>query len=101
VSVLGLTNCQNCGSPRGCGESREKHNGEQCGPSCISAPSHCGECPPWRCEECGEMDAPPPNHCKCWTTFEGMAPADIRGLFAASGFDTSAPYPTGESDGAA
>jgi len=46
-------------------------------------PDHCGLCPPWRCEGCGEMDAPPPNSCSCWVPLEGMCLADIKAVFAA------------------
>ena len=50
----------------------------------MASPAHCGKCPPWRCEDCGEMDAPPPNSCSCWTALEGMALADIKAVFAAA-----------------
>lgn len=45
-------------------------------------PSHCGHCPPWLCEDCGEMDAPPPSSCSCWTVLNGMSLADIKATFA-------------------
>jgi hypothetical protein len=47
----------------------------------IMPPSHCDWCPPWLCEHCGETDSSA-NPCSCWTSLEGMAPADVKALFA-------------------
>ena len=54
-------------------------------PSDFPAPIlRCGDCPPTRCEVCGEMDAMD-RRCSCWVALDGMAPADIKAIFAADG----------------
>lgn len=56
-----------------------------CGTKSIEGlnPEHCGNCPPWTCEECGQ-----PSHtdalCGCWTPIDDMPLADLKALFAAS-----------------
>ncbi|NED75337.1 hypothetical protein G3I51_24040 [Streptomyces sp. SID9944] len=45
---------------------------------------HCGDCPPWTCEDCGQtcsMQEP----CQCWIVLDGMSLADIKAVFAADG----------------
>ena len=59
--------CRACGADVGIGNPQAEH---------------CGKCPPWRCEDCGEMDAPPPNSCSCWVPLAGLALADIKSVFA-------------------
>ncbi len=63
---MSMTACLNCGAPSG---------------DATLTPTHCGDCPPWRCEDCGQMDsmvAP----CPCWISLDGMPLADIKGLLA-------------------
>jgi hypothetical protein len=56
----------------GCGESANPENPQ---------PSHCHACPPWRCDDCGQMDSTD-NPCPCWISLKGMALADIKAVFA-------------------
>ena len=66
LSGDGTTACRGCGT---------QVDGD------VPTPDHCGECPPWTCDACGEscsMAAP----CPCWISLEGMALADIKGLLA-------------------
>lgn len=53
-------------------------------PNDLVPSEHCGQCPPWRCEKCGEMSSAA-DLCSCWTRIEDMALADIKALFAADG----------------
>lgn len=58
--------CRNCGEPSG---------------AVGLSPTHCGNCPPWACDTCGEpcsMSAP----CGCWTPLDGMTLADLKAVFA-------------------
>lgn len=66
---------------KGCGATKDHLTGD---PSDVFAAEHCGECPPWRCDGCGEMDSAA-NHCSCWIDITTMAPADVKALFAADG----------------
>lgn len=52
----------------------------------------CGQCPPWACGTCGEL-ASATVLCSCWTPVEALPLADLRGLFAASGLDTTVEMP--------
>lgn len=61
--------CRGCGAPSG--------------PD-TPVPDHCDQCPPWICDACGQFDSSAAP-CPCWTPLDGMALADIKGLFAASG----------------
>lgn len=46
--------------------------------------NHCSDCPPWRCEDCGQMDSAA-NPCPCWVSLEGMSMADLKATFAQAG----------------
>ncbi|MEU0937607.1 hypothetical protein [Embleya sp. NPDC005971] len=72
---------------RGCGATKPGPDGTptDCFPS-----EHCGQCPPWRCETCGDMCSAS-DLCGCWITFEGMAFADVKAHLAAAGFDVGVP----------
>lgn len=43
-------------------------------------PQHCGNCPPWRCDQCGEM-CTPAALCSCWIDLSGLPLADVKALF--------------------
>jgi hypothetical protein len=45
---------------------------------------HCGECPPWTCETCGQ-ECSAAKLCGCWVQLADLATADIKALFAADG----------------
>jgi hypothetical protein len=66
--------CQNCGYSKEIEPDSQPAN-----------PGYCGNCPPWKCDQCGEACSRA-DLCACWITFDGMALADIKALFAA---DTS------------
>lgn len=51
---------------------------------------HCGDCPPWRCEDCGETCSAKAL-CSCWTDLTTMAHADVKALFARDGMFNVAP----------
>ena len=68
-------------SCKGCGATKAGPTGT---PSDIFPSEHCGDCPPWRCDDCGEMDSAA-NPCSCWICLTAMAPADAKALFAADG----------------
>lgn len=74
-AVTRILTCTNCR------RTMREPNGT---PNDLFPSEHCGDCPPWRCEGCGEMsDAE--NLCSCWISLEGMPLADIKALFAADG----------------
>jgi hypothetical protein len=50
----------------------------------VAPSEHCGDCPPWKCEDCGEMSTAT-DLCSCWVSLEGMPLADIKALFAEDG----------------
>lgn len=62
--------CKNCGSDVG----------DENPPN----PQHCGNCPPTRCDDCGEMCEwhQGGRLCSCWTSLEGMTLADMKAVFA-------------------
>lgn len=62
----------------GCGRTA---TGSQGDPTDLAPSQHCGECPPWRCEDCGEMCSAT-DPCPCWTSLDGLPLADIKGLLA-------------------
>lgn len=47
---------------------------------------HCAACPPWTCDDCGEIDsyAGEPR-CACWVSVEDLPLADVKAIFAADG----------------
>lgn len=52
---------------------------------------HCGECPPWCCEDCGQMSSAD-KLCSCWIVLADLPFADVKALFAADGtFNIGAP----------
>lgn len=66
---------------RNCGRTKAALSGE---PTDLSPSDHCGECPPWRCEDCGEMCSAS-NKCACWIDLTTMSHADVKALFAQDG----------------
>lgn len=66
---------------RGCGATKSGLTGV---PTDVSPSDHCDECPPWRCEDCGQMDSAA-KKCPCWIDLTTMAHADIKALLAADG----------------
>lgn len=66
---------------KGCGATKPEPDGT---PTDLFASEHCGECPPWTCKECGEQCSAAAL-CSCWMSFDGMALADIKAVFAADG----------------
>lgn len=65
----------------GCGQTKTGMTGD---PTDLFPSEHCGGCPPWRCDDCGEMDSVA-QPCSCWIDLTAMAPADVKALFAADG----------------
>ena len=45
---------------------------------------HRGQCPPWRCDDCGEMCSAA-DLCSCWIRPDQLPLADIKALFAGDG----------------
>lgn len=66
---------------RGCGATKPEPDGT---PTDTAPSEHCGECPPWTCETCGEQCSAA-DLCSCWIRLDQMAPADIKALFAEDG----------------
>lgn len=64
-----------------CGRIKDGPTGD---PTDLFPATHCGDCPPWLCDGCGEMDSAA-QHCRCWVSLEGMSLADQKALFAADG----------------
>lgn len=60
-------------------------------------PDHCGSCPPWTCDECGQPCSMA-DPCACWISLEGMALADIKALFAAIDLGLTLPPTAGGTD---
>lgn len=60
---------------------------EGCGavfPDEDPTPSHCRNCPPTRCEDCGGIcDWHSGALCSCWTDLTTMPLADVKAMFAA------------------
>lgn len=65
----------------GCGRTASELPGN---PNDIAPSEHCGECPPWTCEDCGEQSSAAAL-CSCWIQLDQLAPADIKALFAEDG----------------
>lgn len=53
-------------------------------PTDVYPSEHCGECPPWACETCGETCSATAL-CSCWIRFDQMPFADVKAIFAADG----------------
>lgn len=49
-------------------------------------PQHCGQCPPWECDQCGEVCSMRAL-CSCWIDITRMPLADVKALFAADECD--------------
>lgn len=58
-----------------------KHCGNDVGDHNPPGPQHCNECPPWKCETCGEMSSND-DLCSCWIDLTNLALADVKALFA-------------------
>lgn len=71
-------NCRGCGSVVG----RDME---------CPRPERCGNCPPWDCEDCGQKCSAV-ELCGCWTTFDGMALADIKAALAAADLSLEVPH---------
>ncbi len=57
-------------------------------------PEHCGECPPWICDQCGSWDSAA-KPCPCWHTFENDSLADIKAMFATIDLSVEVPRDRG------
>src|SRR6266496_534340 len=57
---------------KGCGRTKSEPTGA---PDDLFPTEHCGECPPWTCETCGEPCSAA-SLCSCWLSLEGLALAD-------------------------
>jgi hypothetical protein len=64
---------------KGCGAAKDNPTGD---PTDLSPSLHCGECPPWRCGDCGQMCSAA-DLCPCWVKVDSLPLADIKALFAA------------------
>jgi hypothetical protein len=74
-AVTPVLACLNCGATMPSAASPPET------PVDVTPSGHCGDCPPWRCEDCGETcSAAAP--CSCWIKLGGMPLADIKALFA-------------------
>lgn len=65
----------------GCGATKSGPTGD---PTDLFPSTHCGDCPPWRCEDCGATTSSA-KPCPCWVQLDGLPLADIKALFAAVG----------------
>lgn len=74
-AVTPILTCLNCG------RTMRQPDGT---PNDLYPSEHCGQCPPWRCETCGEM-SDTENLCSCWISLEDTPLADVKALFAADG----------------
>ena len=72
---------------KGCRGTKEGPTGD---PSDLYPSEHCGDCPPWRCEDCGEW-CTATALCSCWVRLADLSFADIKALFATDGFDLRPP----------
>jgi hypothetical protein len=66
---------------KGCGATKQEPTGD---PTDHFPAEHCGDCPPWRCGDCGETCAASAP-CSCWTSLSDLAFADVKAVFAADG----------------
>jgi hypothetical protein len=82
MAVVLIPACRNCSATR-----------VQTGtPDDLLVADHCGKCPPWRCDDCGQMDSHA-KPCPCWVSVEGIPLADLKALFAASDLSLGPPRP--------
>jgi hypothetical protein len=65
----------------GCGATKPGPTGD---PSDLFPSAHCGGCPPWTCDTCGEMCSAVAL-CLCWISVDGMPLADVKAIFAGDG----------------
>lgn len=70
-----LLTCTNCGA------SKPGPTGD---PTDLFPSAHCGQCPPWACEDCGQACSATAL-CPCWTSLDTMTTADIKAIFAGDG----------------
>ena len=66
---------------KGCGATKPGPDGT---PTDMFPSEHCGDCPPWTCEDCGNPCSSAAL-CSCWISLENMPLADMKALFAADG----------------
>ena len=66
---------------KGCAATKPAPDGT---PTDLFPSAHCGDCPPWVCGDCGQTCSAT-TLCPCWISFDGMALADIKAVFAADG----------------
>lgn len=64
---------------KGCGRTKPGPTGD---PTDLFPSEHCGDCPPWECETCGETCSATAL-CTCWVSLANMSTADVKALFAA------------------
>lgn len=74
-----ILTCKNCGATK---------PGPDGTPTDFYPSSHCGKCPPWRCDDCGEMCAAEAL-CSCWVRLEDLSFADVKAAFAGIGLSLS------------
>jgi len=80
---------------RGCGATKPAPDGT---PTDHHPSDHCGQCPPWQCETCGEMCSAAAL-CSCWLRIEDLTLADVKALFATIDLGVSLrPTTSGDSD---
>ncbi|MCX5522627.1 hypothetical protein OG342_07080 [Streptomyces bobili] len=65
----------------GCGATKPEPDGA---PTDLFPSAHCGNCPPWTCETCGQTCSATAL-CPCWISLDGMTTADIKAIFAGDG----------------
>ena len=79
--------CKGCGAV--CGHPKvEGHR--QSTPAHHPPISGCPNCPPRKCDQCGEMDSAD-SHCACWISVEDIPLADLKALFASSDLSIALP----------
>jgi hypothetical protein len=74
---------------KGCGRTKPGPTGD---PTDMFPSANCGQCPPWRCEDCGEMCSAEAL-CSCWTRLEDLSFADVKAAFAGIGLSLSKAAP--------
>ncbi|GLP64372.1 hypothetical protein TUSST3_09920 [Streptomyces sp. TUS-ST3] len=66
---------------KGCGATKLYPTGD---PTDLFPSEHCGDCPPWICEGCGETCSAVAL-CSCWVQLDTLLLADVKALFGADG----------------